>query len=88
MKVVLYGKPACCLCDVVESRLEVLRERGEFDLVKVNILEDPALEERFGTTIPAVEVDGRLVSEGKFNENAVAEALGVAPKRKWFRKRP
>jgi hypothetical protein len=75
VRVVLYGKPGCCLCDLVESRLAVMRERRPFDLVKVDILSDPALEARFGTTIPAVEIDGRLVSEGRFDENAVARAI-------------
>lgn len=77
MRVVLYGKPGCCLCDLAESRLRAIRDRRPFDLVKVDILADPALEARFGTTIPAVEVDGVLVSEGRFDENAVARALGA-----------
>jgi hypothetical protein len=79
MRVVLYGKPDCCLCDFAESRLRALLARRPFDLVKVDILGDPALRARFGTTIPAVEVDGALVSEGRFDENAVAAAVGVSP---------
>ena len=75
MRVVLYGKPGCCLCDLAEGRIRSVRTRAPFDLVKVNILDDPALERRFGTTIPAVEVDGVLVSEGRFDENAVARAI-------------
>ncbi len=75
MRVVLYGKPGCCLCDLAESRIRLLGERVPLDVVKVDILGDPALERRFGTTIPAVEVDGRIVSEGRFDENAVARAL-------------
>ena len=75
MRVVLYGKPGCCLCDLAEGRIRSVRTRAPFDLVKVNILDDPALERRYGTTIPAVEVDGVLVSEGRFDENAVARAI-------------
>lgn len=75
MRVTLYGKPGCCLCDVVESRLQVLRKRTPFELVKVDILRDPAAHERFRDTIPAVEVDGELVSEGRFDENAVARRI-------------
>jgi len=77
MRVVLYGKPGCCLCDLAASRLEAIRARRPFDLVKVDILSDPALEARYGTTIPAVEVDGALVSEGRFDEKAVERAVGV-----------
>ena len=75
MRVVLYGKRECCLCDFAESRLRAMRERRPFDLVKVDILGDPALQARFGTTIPAVEIDGILVSEGKFDEKAVEAAV-------------
>ena len=78
MRVVLYGKPECCLCDLAESRLRAMAERRPFDLAKVDIRGDPALEKRFGTTIPAVEVDGVLVSEGRFDENAVAAAIAGA----------
>jgi hypothetical protein len=75
MRVVLYGKADCCLCDFAESRLRALRGRAVFDLAKVDIRGDPALVERFGTTIPAVEVDGVLVSEGRFDEKAVEGAI-------------
>ena len=77
MRVVLYGRAACCLCDVAESRILALRERRPFDLVKVDVAADPSLEARYGTTIPVVEVDGRVVSEGRFDERAVARALGL-----------
>ena len=78
MRVVLYGKPECCLCDLAESRLRVMAGRRPFELAKVDIRGDPALERRFGTTIPAVEVDGVLVSEGRFDENAVEAAIAEA----------
>lgn len=75
MRVVLYGKPGCCLCDVAESRLRLMAERRPVEIVKVDILSDPALEARFGLTIPAVEVDGTVVSEGRFDEKAVERAV-------------
>jgi hypothetical protein len=77
VRVVLYGKPGCCLCDLAESRLRAIQARRPFDLAKVNILEHPAAEARYRDTIPAVEVDGVLVSEGRFDENAVARAIAA-----------
>jgi hypothetical protein len=77
MRVVLYGKPGCHLCDVAESRLRAMAGRVPLRIEKVDILSDPALEARFGTTIPAVEVDGVVVSEGRFDEKAVARAVGA-----------
>ena len=78
MRVVLYGKRECCLCDLAESRLRAMLDRRPFDFVKVDILGDATLEARFGTTIPAVEVDGAIVSEGRFDEKAVEAAIGVS----------
>ena len=78
MRVVLYGRPGCRLCDLAESRLRALRERCPFDLVKADILEDAAAEARFRDVVPVVEVDGRIVSEGRFDENAVARAIRSA----------
>jgi hypothetical protein len=75
VRIVLYGKPDCCLCDFAESRLRALRERHDFDLVKIDIRKDPIVEERFRDTIPAVEIDGTLVSEGRFDENSVARRI-------------
>lgn len=76
MRVVLYGKPGCCLCDLAEGKLRALGARAGFALEKVNILDDPAAEARYRDTIPAVEVDGVLVTEGRFDERAVARAVG------------
>ncbi|MCK6479549.1 MAG: glutaredoxin family protein [Planctomycetaceae bacterium] len=82
MRVVLYGKPDCCLCDLAEAKIRGLRERGApFDLVKVDILRDPAAEARFRDTIPAVEVDGVLVTEGRFDERALERAVGLPPRK-------
>jgi hypothetical protein len=81
MRVVLYGKPDCCLCDLAESRLRAMAERRPFEIVKVDIRGDPALEARYGTTIPAVEVDGALASEGRFDEDAVVAAIDRALRR-------
>jgi glutaredoxin len=75
VRVVLYGKPDCCLCEFAESRLRALLARRPFDLVTVDIRESADAAERFRDTIPAVEVDGRLVSEGRFDEGAVARAI-------------
>jgi len=77
MRVVLYGKPDCCLCDLAEAKVRALAARARAEVVKVDILGDPAAEARFRETIPAVEVDGRLVTEGRFDEPAVARALGL-----------
>jgi len=79
VRVVIYGKPGCCLCVYAEDKVRALGRGRALELVMVNILEDPAAGARFRDTIPAIEVDGVLVSEGRLDERAVARALAPRP---------
>jgi hypothetical protein len=56
VRVILYAKPACHLCDVVKIDLLDLQAEFEFDLVEYNILEDEALHDAYFLTIPVVEI--------------------------------
>ena len=64
MRIVLYSKPDCELCD--EAR-EVLEKLGQ----PFEVARDPAYDLR----VPVVEVDGRIVTEGRVSERAVRAAL-------------
>ena len=61
MRLTLYSKPGCHLCDDARDKIERLRARGfELDLEEQDITADPALFERYRYTIPVVELpDGR-----------------------------
>lgn len=57
-RVTLIGKPGCHLCDVAREVIsQVTRELGE-SFREVNMLDDPALVERYGEMIPVTLVDG------------------------------
>lgn len=56
MRVILYAKPACHLCDVIKLELLDLQAEFGFDLVEYNILEDEALHDAYFLTIPVVEI--------------------------------
>jgi glutaredoxin len=56
--VVLYHAPGCHLCDRARETLEALRPELGFDLVEVDISDDPELEPRYREWLPVVEVDG------------------------------
>ncbi len=59
---VLYSKPGCCLCDEAKEKVGRLRARGyELELDERDITADPALFERYRLTIPAFELDGRVL---------------------------
>jgi len=58
MRVVLYSRPGCHLCDA--ARQVLLAELGEssFELTEVNVQGDDDLERGYGIRIPVVEIDG------------------------------
>jgi glutaredoxin len=59
--VVIYGRHGCHLCD---EALEMLGQLGVTPTV-VDIDTDPQLQERFGTCIPVVEINGRIRFRGR-----------------------
>jgi glutaredoxin len=63
MRVVLYSRPGCHLCDVARDTLTAERGRTPFDLEEISIDGDDALELEYGVRIPVVEIDGREVFE-------------------------
>jgi glutaredoxin len=63
-RVVLYSKPDCSLCDHARELLESLG-------VGFEVADDP----RFAFRVPVIEVDGRIVTEGRVSERALRRAL-------------
>jgi glutaredoxin len=63
MRVVLYTRPGCHLCDVARDVLLVERARTPFELEEVSIEGDDGLELEYGVRIPVVEIDGTEVFE-------------------------
>jgi len=58
MKVIVYSKEGCHLCENVISELEQLRTVENFDLTTLDITENSELFERYKSIIPVVSVDG------------------------------
>ena len=58
MRVVLYSRPGCGLCDRAREVLEAARARTAFVLEEVDVESDDALELEYGVRIPVVTVDG------------------------------
>jgi hypothetical protein len=56
VRVVLYSKPGCHLCDIARLDLLDLEAEFKFDLIERNILEDEALHDAYFLMIPVVEI--------------------------------
>jgi glutaredoxin len=58
VRVVLYSRAGCHLCDAARDVLTAENSRSPFDLVEVDIAADDDLEREYGIRIPVVEIDG------------------------------
>jgi glutaredoxin len=58
MRVVLYSRAGCHLCDIAREVLLTERATAAFDLVEVDVGGDDDLERGYGIRIPVVEIDG------------------------------
>lgn len=59
MRVVLYTRPGCHLCQEARAVILAERARASFDYEEVDISTADDLELEYGIRIPVVEVDGR-----------------------------
>ena len=59
MRVVLYSRAGCHLCDAARDVLLAERSRSPFELVEVDVAGDDLLEREYGIRIPVVEIEGR-----------------------------
>jgi hypothetical protein len=78
-RVLLYGKPACHLCDDARMVIAaVCAELGaEYD--EVDITTDPALLARYGEEIPVTLVDGRQHDFYRVDADRLRQALATPP---------
>ncbi|MBI4755438.1 MAG: glutaredoxin family protein [Betaproteobacteria bacterium] len=75
IRLTLYGHRWCHLCDDMERALEPLRDELGFDVVVVDIADDPALESRFGSWVPVLMAGDRQLCHYFLDPGAVRAYL-------------
>jgi len=68
LRVEIYGKADCSLCEEAKALLQRLQKELPFELAEVDISLDPALEARYRTEVPVVLVNGRKALKLRFSE--------------------
>jgi len=68
MRVDIYSKPACSLCDAALEVVERVRARIPFELRLISILEDPALVAAYRYDIPVVSINGQAAFKHRVEE--------------------
>ncbi len=77
LRVTLYGRPGCSLCDHAEQMLARIGRRIPLAVELVNIETDGDLHQRYMFEIPVVAVDGAEVAKAPIYEHALEEALAA-----------
>ena len=80
MKVVLYSKPGCHLCDDARLIIDDVAARVSFEFDEIDIRTADDLFERYRYRIPVITVDGHELLEGRLEASAVADVLGDIPR--------
>ncbi len=76
LKLTLYGKPGCCLCDEARDAVASVARDTAFDLEEVDVSLDPLLHRRYGERIPVLDVDGEEALELGVDEDSLRRVLG------------
>jgi glutaredoxin len=77
VKLTLYGKAGCCLCDEAKAAVAEVREDIPFDFEEVDISLDPRLHREYGERIPVIDVNGEEAFELGVDAAALRNLLGT-----------
>lgn len=78
MRIRLYSKRRCPLCEVVRDQLKELRSRFEFELEERYIDDSPSDWERFRYDVPVVFIDGERAYNHRLDVAEVEKRLLTA----------
>src|SRR5262245_48961140 len=67
VRIVVFTRDNCPLCDEAAHFLEARRRRLGFSLQFIDVDQDPALRERYCQSVPVVEVNGKVRFRGQIN---------------------
>lgn len=80
MRVTLFSKPDCPLCDEIRSELDSLRTEIPHELREVDITSDPALHQQYFERVPVVKV-GPYTLSAPISSTDLRVTLGAAADR-------
>lgn len=78
MKLTLYSKPDCMLCDELKADLDNLQGQFSFTLVERNIEKSEADFERFRYLIPVLDIEGGPILYPPHSRQDMRLALATA----------
>jgi len=75
IRVEVYGKRDCCLCDEAKAVLIKVQREIPFDLHEIDIESTPGLYETYKERIPLIVINGRPAFKFRVDEAALCRRL-------------
>lgn len=78
MRLTLYTRSNCHLCEEAHAALERLRARGlRFELTLEDVDAQPELTQRYGSEVPVLLVEGRKFAKFRIDEARLLRRLAA-----------
>lgn len=78
MKIRIYSKPDCHLCDEAKETIQRVTKRLPIEIEVINIEKDPELLNQYRYDIPVIFLDDRKIFKHRVNEEKLKKILGVS----------
>ncbi len=75
VKLILYGRRECHLCEVAKEAVERLQRRLDFDVEEHDVDDHPDWVRRFGDEVPVGVIDDRKVFKFRVDPDKLEIAL-------------
>lgn len=75
---VFYTRAGCLLCEEFEMLLQPILDRQGIHFCRMDIDSSPDLKERFGSRVPVLEINGKVVAEGRVSALELEKRLEEA----------
>jgi glutaredoxin len=75
IRVEIYSRPGCHLCEEAHETVGRARARRHFELQVIDIERDPRLEEAYGSEIPVIFINGNEAFRHRVDEDELERKL-------------
>ena len=78
MKIRIYSKPDCHLCDEAKETIQRVTKRLPIEIEVIDIQKDPELFAQYRYDIPVIFLDDRKIFKHRVDEEKLKKLLGVS----------
>jgi glutaredoxin len=75
LRLVLYSRVDCCLCDEMKTIIRQLAERTPFELEEIDVDSSADLKQKYGEEVPVLFINGRKAFKYRLTAKQLAARL-------------